>query len=58
LRLLCGAWGIAAGLMLLPLTVAESTWPPMTWRLNVAELAFLGIALAGLALTVLHKERK
>lgn len=54
LRLLAGAWGLAAGVLLLPY---------MTMRLNetsyVAQsplaVAFVLIALAGLALTVLHK---
>jgi hypothetical protein len=57
LRLLAGAWGFAAGLMMMPLVVAQnaaSIWE----RLSIGELSFLGAALAGLALTVLHKERK
>jgi hypothetical protein len=57
LRLLAGAWGFAAGLLIMPLTVAQGS-PTMLARLGVGELAFLAIALIGLALTVLHKERK
>lgn len=52
LRLLSGAWGFAAGLLMLPLTVARET------PLSVGEIAFIAAALAGLALTVLHQERK
>jgi hypothetical protein len=57
LRLLAGAWGFAAGLMMLPIVVAQNA--PSTWgRLSIGELSFLFAALIGLALTVLHKERK
>jgi hypothetical protein len=57
LRLLAGAWGFAAGLMSMPLVVAQNA--PSVWaRLSIGELAFLIAALVGLALTVLHKERK
>jgi hypothetical protein len=52
LRLLAGAWGIAAGLLALPLTVARET------PLSIAELGLLAIALIGVALTVTHKESK
>lgn len=56
LRLLAGAWGFAAGLLMLPLTVAQVA--PSIWeRLSWAEIAFALVALAGLALTVLHKEK-
>lgn len=51
LRLLAGAWGVAAGLLMLPLTVAENS-------LSTAEMALVGAALVGLSLTVLHQERK
>lgn len=57
LRLLAGAWGFAAGLLMMPLIVAQTS-PSMLARLGVGELAFIAVALAGLALTVLHKERK
>ena len=57
LRLLAGAWGFAAGLMMMPIVVAQGA--PSIWsRLSAGELAFLFAALAGLALTVLHKETK
>jgi hypothetical protein len=57
LRLLAGAWGLAAGLLLMPLTVAQGS--AAAWaRLSVGEVAFAAIALTGLALTVLHQERK
>lgn len=52
LRLLAGAWGFAAGLLMLPLTTARET------PLSAAEIMFIAAALAGLALTVLHQERK
>jgi peptidoglycan/LPS O-acetylase OafA/YrhL len=50
LRLLSGAWGFAAGLLIFPLTNAQSP----SW----GEIGFALIALAGLALTVLHQEKK
>jgi hypothetical protein len=52
LRLLAGAWGLAAGVLMLPLTVARST------PLSAAEAALIAAAFIGLALTVLHKETK
>ncbi|MGE0741694.1 MAG: hypothetical protein AB7O98_10150 [Hyphomonadaceae bacterium] len=56
LRLLAGAWGFAAGLLMLPFTVAQAT--PSAWeRIDVGALVFTLVALAGLALTVLHKEK-
>lgn len=57
LRLLAGAWGFAAGLLMLPLTVAQNA-PAMWGRFSWGELAFTLAALMGLALTVLHKEKK
>jgi hypothetical protein len=57
LRLLAGAWGFAARLMTMPLVVAQNA-PSMWARLSIGELAFLVAALIGLALAVLHKERK
>lgn len=57
LRLLAGAWGFAAGLLMMPLTVAQVS-PSLLARLSVGEWAFIVVALLGLALTVLHKERK
>jgi hypothetical protein len=55
LRLLAGAWGFAAGLLLLPLSVARGS--PVA-GLGVGEGSFIAAALAGLVLTVLHQERK
>jgi hypothetical protein len=52
LRLLAGAWGVAAGLLALPLTVGWET------PLGAAELGLIAIAVIGVALTVLHKETK
>lgn len=57
LRLLAGAWGLTAGLLLMPLTVAQVS-PTMLARLGPGELGFIAVALVGLALTVLHQERK
>lgn len=51
LRLLAGAWGVAAGLLTPPLTVTRGP-------LSTGEWALLAVALAGLALTVLHQEAK
>ena len=53
LRLLCGAWGLAAGLLIAPLSAAfvNGVTSPL-------ELGFVLIALAGLSMTVLHKEKK
>jgi hypothetical protein len=52
LRLLCGAWGFAAGQLLLPLTASRPSA-----AFDAGGLALALIALAGLALTVLHKEK-
>lgn len=57
LRLLAGAWGFAAGLLMMPIVVAQGA-PSTLARLSIGETAFLLVALAGLALTVLHKEPK
>jgi hypothetical protein len=57
LRLLAGAWGFAAGLLMMPIVVAQGA-PSTLSRLSTGETSFLLVALAGLALTVLHKERK
>jgi hypothetical protein len=57
LRLLAGAWGLSAGLLLLPLTVAQGT-PAMWSRISAGEFVFIAAALAGLVLTVLHQERR
>lgn len=57
LRLLAGAWGFAAGLLTLPLTMPRSSFSEFA-PLSGIEIGFLAITLAGLALTVLHKEQK
>ncbi|MGH6950287.1 MAG: hypothetical protein ACREH4_05420 [Vitreimonas sp.] len=53
LRLLTGAWGFAAGILSLPLAL----WPTEFGIGALAPLLPLP-ALAGLALTVMHKEQK
>lgn len=64
LRLLAGAWGIAAGLLLQSqLTPADLAGPQGSYSadhgfLTYPLLALPFIALAGVALTVLHKESK
>lgn len=63
LRLLAGAWGVAAGLMLQPMTYgvsesAESYSVPLGMLAAVLIKAAPFIALGGLALVVLHKEKK
>lgn len=50
LRLLCGAWGVTLGLLAAPLPNATNATP--------LEIAFVLIALAGLTMTVMHKEKK
>lgn len=57
LRLLAGAWGFAAGLLMLPWTMADSFVSGMP-RYSVLEMAIAAVALVGLALTVTHKETK
>jgi hypothetical protein len=54
LRLLAGAWGLAAGFAILPLTASRESGAAF----DTGGLVFAFIALAGLALTVLHKESK
>jgi hypothetical protein len=57
LRLLAGAWGFAAGLLMLPYTVAQvSTWA--AGQIDIGAFVMTLVALIGLALTVLHKEQK
>lgn len=52
LRLLAGAWGLAAGLQLLPyMTASTAAFSPLAAALTL-------LSLVGLALTVTHKERK
>ncbi len=52
LRLLAGAWGFMAGLLMLPwVTASPSTESPLA-------IGLVLVALAGLALAVLHKETK
>ena len=55
LRLLSGAWGFAAGLLMLPYTVAQTSGFDRSFDIGALVIAL--IALAGLALTVLHKEK-
>jgi len=57
LRLLAGAWGFCAGLLMMPLTLAQASRTALE-RLSIGEVIFALIALAGLLLTVLHQERK
>ncbi len=54
LRLLAGAWGVAAGLLALPLTADRSDGA----LFDTGGAALCAVALVGLALTVLHKETK
>lgn len=59
LRLLAGAWGLAAGLLVMPYAQSGSLRNFMT-DLGLAAYAFIAlsaIAAIGLALTVLHKEK-
>lgn len=61
LRLLCGAWGFAAGLTLAPLGAALQPASSGHQVLNtIAEIMYFVapvLSLIGLALTVLHRER-
>jgi hypothetical protein len=54
LRLLAGAWGIAAGVLSLPLLGAR----PEGAAIDTGGIALFAVSLAGVALTVLHKEQK
>lgn len=54
LRLLAGAWGIAAGVLSLPLQGVR----PEGAALDTGGIALFAVSLAGVALTVLHKEQK
>ncbi|MBL8543785.1 MAG: hypothetical protein JNJ63_08225 [Hyphomonadaceae bacterium] len=60
LRLLCGAWGLAAGYSLIPIVQAGSLqsffedFGPLAYAMAAITL----ISASGLALTVLHQERK
>ena len=65
LRLLAGAWGLAAGLLAinlraqpLPPFTANADYYSVTTSYEWIQPAFFFLALAGLALTVLHKESK
>jgi len=53
LRLLAGAWGFAAGMLVLPLGNSGANGAAF----DTGGALFAAIALAGLALTVLHKEK-
>jgi hypothetical protein len=53
LRLLAGAWGLAAGILMLPFTTTRFSDAAS----DFAATGFLAAALIGIALTVLHKER-
>lgn len=54
LRLLAGAWGFAAGVLSLPLLGAR----PADAAIDTGGIVMFIISLAGVALTVLHKEQK
>lgn len=63
LRLLAGAWGLAAGILALPWVmgapfVVASGHDTYYAVVSPLAVAFVLIAIAGLALTVLHKESK
>lgn len=59
LRLLCGAWGLAAGIFLAPGAIdISSDGLALMAPLSLVIVALPLIALAGLALAVLHKEQK
>lgn len=57
LRLLGGAWGLAAGVLLAPLVVGPGASTQLC-STGLVALALQIIPLIGLALTVLHKETK
>jgi hypothetical protein len=54
LRLLAGAWGLAAGVLALPLTAARTEGAAF----DTGGAVMFAVALMGLTLTVLHKETK
>jgi hypothetical protein len=54
LRLVAGAWGLAAGVWSLPLLGAR----PAEAAVDTGGIALFAVSLLGLALTVLHKEQK
>jgi len=54
LRLLAGAWGVAAGVQALPLTASRADGA----LFDSSGAVLCAVALVGLALTVLHKEAK
>lgn len=54
LRLLAGAWGLAACVLSLPLMGAR----PAEAAIDTGGIALFAVSLAGVALSVLHKERK
>lgn len=66
LRLLCGAWGFAAGLLS---PIFQPSTPPSSWELALHDTYYVmsqhgwlpalvfALCLTGLALTVLHKEK-
>ncbi len=60
LRLLSGAWGLAAGFMVLPFAQSGALHSMFTdlGAMAYAITAIACVCVAGLALTVLHKERK
>jgi hypothetical protein len=54
LRLLGGAWGLAAGVLTLPLSASRAEGAAF----DTFGAALFALSLVGLALTVLHKETK
>jgi hypothetical protein len=54
LRLLGGAWGLAAGVLALPLSAVRAEGAAF----DTFGAALFALSLVGLALTVLHKETK
>jgi len=58
LRLLCGAWGLTAGLLVQNVLPPESVTMRAPSGLGLVLNGLAYVALAGLALTVLHKETK
>lgn len=63
LRLLCGAWGLSAGLMMLPFIPARGDMAAGSYAIDTIWIVWLAlllpiVSLAGLALTVTHKETK